>query len=151
MNGLWGCLLAGGAGNEWYFGYKHPHSDLTCQDWRSRDLWWDQCRIALDFFNAHVPFAEMENADELAGNKDDYCFTKRGEVYVVLQRPGQTTSLDLEDVKGTFDVRWFNPRVGGSLQQGTVASIQGPGKQQLGKAPAEADKDWIILVTKGKR
>ena len=51
INALWGCLLAGGAGNEWYFGYKHAHSDLTCQDWRSRDLWWDQCRIALEFFN----------------------------------------------------------------------------------------------------
>ena len=62
MNGLWGCLLGGGAGNEWYFGYKHPHSDLTCQDWRSRDLWWDQCRIALEFFQTHLPFTEMESA-----------------------------------------------------------------------------------------
>jgi hypothetical protein len=151
MNGLWGCLLAGGAGNEWYFGYQHPHSDLTCQDWRSRDLWWDQCRIALEFFHAQVPFTKMENADELAGNKDDYCFAKRGEIYVVMQRPGRTTSLDLEDGKATFDVRWFDPRAGGSLQQGTVTSIQGPGKQQLGTAPSETDKDWIILVTKGKR
>lgn len=31
-NALWGHLLAGGAGNEWHFGYRHAHSDLTCQD-----------------------------------------------------------------------------------------------------------------------
>ncbi|MHC4694665.1 MAG: DUF5060 domain-containing protein, partial [Planctomycetota bacterium] len=27
-NALWGNIMAGGAGVEWYFGYKHPHSDL---------------------------------------------------------------------------------------------------------------------------
>jgi hypothetical protein len=37
-NGLWGHMLAGGWGTEWYFGYKHPHSDLTCEDFRSRDF-----------------------------------------------------------------------------------------------------------------
>jgi hypothetical protein len=38
---LWGVLMAGGYGVEWYFGYASPHSDLTCQDFRSRDLFWD--------------------------------------------------------------------------------------------------------------
>src|SRR3712207_247552 len=34
---LWGNLMAGGGGVEWYFGYKFPDSDLTAQSWRSRD------------------------------------------------------------------------------------------------------------------
>jgi hypothetical protein len=34
---LWGNLMAGGAGVEWYFGYQQPHTDLNCEDWRSRD------------------------------------------------------------------------------------------------------------------
>ena len=34
---LWGNLMAGGAGVEWYFGYKFAHSDLNCEDWHSRD------------------------------------------------------------------------------------------------------------------
>jgi hypothetical protein len=38
---LWGNLMAGGAGVEYYFGYQRPQSDLTCQDFRSRDLMWD--------------------------------------------------------------------------------------------------------------
>ena len=70
--------MAGGAGNEWYFGYKHAHSDLTCEDWRSRDLWWDQCRIALAFFEKHLPFWEMASDDGKTAAKDDYCFSKPG-------------------------------------------------------------------------
>ena len=54
--------MAGGCGTEWYFGYDHPHSDLTCQSWRSRDLFWDQCKIALDFFNHNeIPISEIPN------------------------------------------------------------------------------------------
>jgi len=45
QNALWGNLMAGGAGVEWYFGYKHAHSDLTCQDFRVRENMWKQCRI----------------------------------------------------------------------------------------------------------
>ena len=44
-NALWGNIMAGGAGVEWYFGYKHPHSDLTCQDWRTRANMWRQSRV----------------------------------------------------------------------------------------------------------
>ena len=150
MNGLWGCLLGGGAGNEWYFGYKHPHSDLTCQDWRSRDLWWDQCRIAVNFFHAHLPFVEMESADKLTGDDMAYCFAKPGHIYAVLRRPGNTPSLDLQSYSGVFDIRWFNPRAGGSLQKGSVASVQGPGKQDLGAPPTDPNKDWIVLITKGE-
>lgn len=33
---LWGNFMAGGAGVEYYFGYKTGESDLTCQNFRSR-------------------------------------------------------------------------------------------------------------------
>jgi hypothetical protein len=148
MNGLWGCLLGGGAGNEWYFGYKHPHSDLTCQDWRSRDLFWDQCRIALAFFDEHLPYTEMESADALTDKEDEYCLAKPGEIYAILRRPGSETTLDLGDAEASFNVRWFNPRNGGPLQKGSVQTVRGPGKKSLGAPPNDADKDWIILVTR---
>ena len=47
---LWGNLMAGGAGVEYYFGYKLAQNDLVAEDFRSRDKSWDYCRIALDFF-----------------------------------------------------------------------------------------------------
>jgi Domain of unknown function (DUF5060) len=83
-NALWGVFMAGGAGIEWYFGYEHPHSDLTCQDYRTRDRMWDQSRYALEFFRRHqIPFWEMANDDDLTRNADDYCFVKPGEMYLI--------------------------------------------------------------------
>ncbi|QFT78720.1 DUF5060 domain-containing protein [Erythrobacter sp. THAF29] len=38
---LWGHLLAGGSGVEWYFGAHHPHNDLTAEDFRSRETLWE--------------------------------------------------------------------------------------------------------------
>jgi len=147
-NGLWGCLMGGGAGNEWYFGYKHAHSDLTCQDWRSRDLWWDQCRIALAFFNTHLPFWKMTSADDLTPAKDDYCFARRGEIYAVYVRKGGPVKLDLTGAAGTFEVKWYDPRSGGALQNGSVRTISGGAVCDLGKAPGKPNSDWAILVRK---
>ena len=64
-NCLWANLMAGGGGVEWYFGYKFPHNDLNCEDWRSRDHLWDLTRYAVEFFHAYLPFVEMKHADEL--------------------------------------------------------------------------------------
>jgi hypothetical protein len=63
---LWGNLMAGGAGVEWYFGYKYAHNDLNAEDWRSRDRMWDQTRHALEFFQRHLPFSRMSQADDLS-------------------------------------------------------------------------------------
>ena len=30
---LWGNLMGGGSGAEWYFGYPYAHMDLNCEDW----------------------------------------------------------------------------------------------------------------------
>ena len=54
---LWGNLMAGGAGVEYYFGYQLPQSDLVCEDFRSRDKSWDYARYALEFFRDYrIPF-----------------------------------------------------------------------------------------------
>ena len=101
---LWGNLMAGGAGVEYYFGYKLPENDLNCEDFRSRDKSWDYCRIALTFFrDEKIPIAEMKNADALIGNaKDDndkFCLAKAGELYLVYLPNGGSTDLDLSAAK----------------------------------------------------
>jgi Bacterial Ig-like domain len=45
-----------------------------------------------------------------------------------------------------FSVRWFNPRSGGALQTGTVASITGGALRSLGNAPSDLAQDWAVLV-----
>ena len=144
---LWGTLMAGGYGVEWYFGYDSPNSDLTAQDFRSRDVFWDQNRYALQFFEEYLPFWEMEPADELTSDEISYCFAKRDEVYVVyLPMEVETTSLDLGDSGKTFSIKWFDPRKGGKLQNGSVESVQANGEVALGLPPSDREKDWVVLV-----
>ena len=143
--GLWGNLMAGGAGCEWYFGYKFAHNDLGCEDWRSRRRMWDQTRHALEFFHAHLPFAEMQPADELTSRPDDFCLAKPGEVYAIYL-PGGSTTLQLPE--GRYAVKWFDPRQGGSLRQGSVAELVGPGKLSIGNPPEQIARDRVALVWK---
>jgi len=146
-NGLWGNIMAGGAGVEWYFGYQHPHSDLTCQDYRTRAKVWRQCRYALEFFEKFdVPFWQMTCDDELTDNPDDYCLYKKGQVYVIYLKKGGTAALDLSDASGIFEVQWYNPRTGGALQTGSVRTINGGATGSIGKAPNSKDEDWVVLL-----
>ncbi len=143
-NGLWGNLMAQGAGVEWYFGYGHPHDDLDCEDFRSRDNLWRLTTLALDFFRRFLPFAEMDHADPLGGGGGVRVLARRGEIYAVYLPNGGTTTLDLQSSSATFRVDWFDPRNGGALQPGSVAQVTGPGRQALGSPPAGGD--WVAVV-----
>lgn len=148
---LWGNLMAGGAGVEYYFGYLLPQNDLEAEDYRSRDQSWTYCGIALEFFRQHkIPFWEMRNADELVGNTQRsntrYCFAKPGELYLVYLPEGGTAELDLSGVRGAFQVLWFNPRLGGPLRRGTVRQVVGGGKVSLGQPPNDPDQDWLVVI-----
>ena len=150
---LWGVMMAGGAGVEYYFGYTLPQNDLGCEDWRSRDQSWNYCRIALDFFHDNtIPFWEMQNADSLLGNPQNnnskYCFAKEGEVYIVYLPAGGTTDLDMGSNDSVFKVEWFNPREGGTLLKGSLKELRGPGKISVGRPPSETEEDWVALIRK---
>ena len=107
---------------------------------------WELTRFAVDFFQQYLPFAEMESADQLTTREDDYCFAKRGSVYAIYLPQGGSTEVDLE--AGRFLVRWFNPRRGGSLKNGTPSEITGPGKGSTGPPPKDPDRDWVCLITR---
>lgn len=143
QHALWGALMAGAWGIEWYFGYENEHSDLTCEDWRSRDNMWDQSRYALDFF-AQIPYWKMEPMDDLTENEHDYVLGKKEEVYVVYQKMGKKTKTILPDLSGSFEVSWYNPRNGLWLE--TKKTITASGSLTFGPPPTEPGKDWVVLV-----
>lgn len=148
---LWGQLMAGGAGVEYYFGYSLPENDLTCQDFRSRDTSWDFCRYALQFFRHNrVPFWDMQNADALVGNErrnnSKYCLVNANDTYVVYLPEGGTTQLDLSAASGAFAVKWYNPRSGGELQLGSVERVSGGARVGLGQPPSDPTEDWVVLL-----
>ena len=148
---LWGTLMGGGAGCEYYFGYQYAENDLVCEDWRSRDRSWDYCRIAINFFHENkIPFPQMQPADELIGAKDKdnskYCLAKDNDTYLVYIAKGSPVSLNLSDARGAFTVQWFNPRTGGELLYGSVRTVSGGRHVDLGSGPADADNDWIAVI-----
>jgi hypothetical protein len=149
-NCLWGTVLAGGWGVEYYFGYKLPQSDLGCQDYRSRDKSWEYGRILLAFFREHkIPFWEMQNANALIGNHENdnakYCFAKAGELYLVYLPNGGEASIDLAGAPGTFSLTWFNPREGGAPNAHGNATLHGG---RTGTLTAPSADDWLAVMVK---
>lgn len=142
---LWGNLMAGGAGVEYYFGYNLDHSDLTAEDFRSRDISWDYVRYALNFFNQHLPFWQMKSDENLVST--GWCLASEGKIYTVYLPQGGTADLTL-NTAGTYRVQWFDPRNGGDLQNGSVQSITGTGKKNLGQPPKDGSSDWVVLIDK---
>ncbi len=144
---LWANLMAGGAGVEWYFGYRFAHNDLNCESWRSRDRMWDQTRYAVEFIR-DLPFVRMSHHDELTSAEDDYCLAEPGTVYAIYLPSGGSTDLDLGNSTDNFRIRWLNPREGGPLQMGTLALTTGPGIVNIGQPAVDTDKDWVALVVR---
>jgi hypothetical protein len=146
---LWGNLMAGGGGVEWYFGYLNHNNDLGCEDWRSRDRVWDYTRYALDFFQTHIPFTQMESRDDLISfSGRNYCFAGPPDVYAVYFSAISEGTLDLTGASGNFTVLWYNPRQGGALIEGSVKEVSGGGLVSPGSPPGSPDQDWVLLVKK---
>ncbi len=144
QNALWGALMAGAWGIEWYFGYENEHSDLTCEDWRSRDKMWDQNRYALDFFVGNsIPYAEMEPMDNLTQN-DDYILGKKDSEYVIYQKMGAKETTVLPELSGTYTIRWFNPRTGEFV--GKEQKSTGTKGLTIPTPKTEADRDWVVWI-----
>jgi hypothetical protein len=134
--------MAGGSGVEYYFGYKLPQNDHICEDWRSRDLSWDYCSLALNLFKEQkFPLGDMLSADELIGNPqhttEAYCFAKPDELYLVYLPNGGKRDIKLPK---DFTVKWFNPREGGLTDGGAAKS----GTTTL-SAP-DSQNDWLAII-----
>lgn len=103
---LWGNLMAGGSGVEWYFGYKNPHNDLNLEDFRSRDLLFKRTAAAVKLFNS-LPFHEMEPAPESIEGDRVWCLAKKGQVYLLYAHPNAEATLRLPD--GQYTRTLYDP------------------------------------------
>jgi PKD repeat protein len=138
-NLIWSSFTAGAAGVELYF----PGRDLVEQNFKTYQPYWEYMRYAREFFmNNNIPFYEMENKDEIVSQ--GWCFAKELETYVIYLQNGGSTSINLE---GEYTVKWFDPRNGGTLLDGSIATISGGNSVSLGLPPNNQNSDWVILLT----
>jgi Domain of unknown function (DUF5060)/Bacterial Ig-like domain/Putative collagen-binding domain of a collagenase len=149
---MWPCLMAGGDGFMWYIqqdggghGFDQRIDDFSIM--RDAFRWSGYIR---DFLSP-LPLTAMTPSRTIVTSTtgEDACLYQAGEVYAVFNdRAGTGMTLDLTGVStaSSFTVRWFDPRNGGALQTGTVATISGGAARSLGNAPAEQAQDWAVLV-----
>jgi len=135
---LWGTLMAGGAGVEYYYGYETGCTDLNCEDHRTRASKWRDAHIALTFFDTYLnsSLPSLISQDSLTDDPEDYVLAKEGEIYVVYRPNGGSCLLSIPD--GLWRVRWFDPKKGGML------SPPIPLVEEL-KAP-DSLQDWVALI-----
>lgn len=144
---LWGNLMAGGGGVEWYFGYHYPNNDLTCEDFRSRENLWDQTRNALQFFNRYLPYTTMVPADSLTQPNDVYCLASPNGIYTVYIPENAECTLHVEKGNSIYYTGWYDPVNGGNMIAGDtlLADIKGT----LNISPLSTiniNQDWAVLV-----
>jgi len=139
---LWGALLAGGAGVEWYFGAHQKGNDLTTEDWRSRAELWRQTKIALDFFESELPFWEMMPCE---GNS--YCLKKADELfafYLSVETPMPDRSVI---AAGAYVVRLFDPLTGRFDDESPV--VDWPSAvDALARRQVTSRSDKVVLMTR---
>jgi hypothetical protein len=147
---LWGNLMAGGGGVEWYFGYNYEHNDLNCEDFRSRENLWELTAIATSFFQDNLPLSEMTPADEWVSPRTNYCLVKDDDIIVIYIPSGGASSVRLNPNK-SYRIEWFDPRNGGDLFQTDTSLHSGTSELNFsigddsGKAKT---KDWVAIITR---
>ena len=47
---------------------------------------------------------------------------------------------------GASWVKWFNPRLRGEYQEGSVTRIESAGNNVLGYPPSDPELDWVVVV-----
>jgi len=143
---LWGSLLAGGTGVEYYFGYQTGESDLTCQDFRSRENKWNDAKHALDFFRTHLDFWNMQSLNTITSDNDFYGFGKTNETYVVFIPGDDNSNINIGNSGELYEVKWYDPKNGGSLQDGSILSVFADGNIDYGNPPNTQNEDWVLLL-----
>jgi Putative collagen-binding domain of a collagenase len=112
-----------------------------------------QSKYALDFFYNDLSFWEMSSNENRVSSVTDWLLSSLDDtVHVVYRRSTTSTSdgINLDGFTGTYSVKWYNPRSGGSLQNGSIASIVADGNDfvSFGNPPRSDGKDWVVLIKK---
>ncbi|SOE23024.1 protein of unknown function [Spirosomataceae bacterium TFI 002] len=134
---LWGTLMAGGFGVEYYYGYATESNDLNNEDHRSRATKYEDAKVAIDFFENHIEFINMKPADEITTSLDDYVLAGDSQIAVYLPNGGNT-GITLPS--GKWTVSWYDPIKGGELK----------GKSKVAKtiSAPDASQDWVAVLVK---
>lgn len=146
INGLWGTWMANGYGTEWYFGYRAAHSDLTCEDYASRDLFWDQGAYGVEFLTTYeLPLWNMTIQNDIASGEQWVLAGKNGQnQHTILVYVRKDTEVTINVPRGEMECGWFNPKTGEGMDQLIDNFAFTGGQKEIFKKPD--DGDMILLI-----
>ncbi len=146
QHALWGSLLAGAGGVEWYIGAHNPTNDLTTEDWRGHATLWRQTRQALDFFQQWTRYWELQPMTLGLSPDNTYGATDANGTYVIYVPEGQPVQVMLPDPSASYSLHWFDPVGGGQLRAGDLPSRPANVQLALQPDPTQASGDSVALI-----
>ena len=143
---LWGALMAGASGVEWYFGYKYAHNDLNCEDFRSRENWWAQSKLATQFLSQY-PLENMQADNSLVNIEGAFCYYEPEKRYLVYLPNLKNAAQIKLNPETQYQLKWFNPRNGGPLTDGGQITPSDRGLLALeGPKTTSPEEDWVAVI-----
>jgi hypothetical protein len=123
---------------------------------------WQQSKYALDFFRDNkILFQDLvssKNTNSLATARLDAAATNwllslpKSDVNIIYRK------IDSKDIAtitglpiGKYNIKWYNPRTGGALQDGSILDIDVGATTDVkdyGQPPSTSTLDWVVYIRK---
>lgn len=165
---LWGSLMGGATGVEWYFGWQNnaPTSDLSNEDMRVRHTMWQQTRIAQQFFTHRIPANRLKPNNALINNpeKFEHAFAmqtigqnsvnQQAVIYtsVALGKSRKNLIINLSkwhnmSQMGSYTLTWFDPLTGNEFPVSKSVIVGKNEAINLGNPPSKPAQDWLAIIS----
>lgn len=94
----------------------------------------------------------MQPADSFTPRDDDYVLADSGHTYAIyLPEASADTVIDLGDDSTAYAITWFDPRLGGIPQSGTIPTVSARGPVSIGHPASHLTEDWVALIQRRSR
>ena len=143
---LYGALMGGAYGVEWYYGWRGRQHDLNAEDFRARANLWEQTRHAVEWLG-ELPLREMEQADGDVASGRAWLLADAGATYAAYLPAGGEATLRLRDAPAgsTYALTWLNPRSGERIAESDPLR---PTAGRLTLTAPDAEQDWAATLTR---
>ncbi|MFV9550916.1 DUF5060 domain-containing protein [Algibacter sp. PT7-4] len=141
-NSLWASITAGSAGIHYY---SHK-SDITTDNYKLYEKYYERMRHAKYFIeNNHIPIHNLESNN--AAINSGYLLTDFNKYYIAFLPKGGSKTINILN-PGEYSIKWFDPRNGGKLQNGSITNVSDGKDINLGQAPNSISLSWVVLLKK---
>jgi Domain of unknown function (DUF5060)/Putative collagen-binding domain of a collagenase len=144
---LYGNLMAGGAGVQYFFGLSFSDSDLDAETFKSRSRVWAQSKIALDFFKT-LPLINMSSQNGwLIDNGTDSVLASNDFKTIVYYKTSTSSTqiMDFPNPGVRYALTWYNPQTG--VKSTRASAVKSGAGVTLPKPPSQQTSDWVALMT----